>query len=356
VRHAVILAGGSGTRLWPASRAQTPKQLLALGARPGESLLAATARRAGAVVAPERIVVVTAADQEAGVRAALPWLAEGGVIAEPCARNTAAALGLAAVHLLRGAPGGDPVLAALPADHHVADEAELARVMDHAFRLAEQRDEIVTVGIAPTRAETGYGWLELGAPIAGEPGAFAVARFVEKPDLARAEGYLAGGRHLWNGGMFFLRARRLLDELARHLPETYAGLMEVERAFTAAAVAVVYPTLPSVSIDHGVMEKASGVVTVRGDFGWNDVGAWSALADYRAADADGNVVEGNVVVVDGHGNVVIGDGAHAIAVIGLSDVVVVQSGDGFVVVPRERAQEVRKAVDALRARGLDRFL
>jgi mannose-1-phosphate guanylyltransferase len=347
VRHVVILAGGSGTRLWPASRTGTPKQLLALGTRPGESLLAATARRASAVVAAERIAVVTAAEQAAGVREALPWLGDDVVIAEPRARNTAAALGLAAVHLVRRDP--DAVMAALPADHHVVDEAELARVMEQAFRIAETRGDIVTVGIAPTRAETGYGWLELGAPLDGEPGAFAVARFVEKPDRARAEAYLAGGQHLWNGGMFFLRARRLLDEIARHLPDTYAGLMDPD-------VASAYPKVPSISIDHGVMEKASGVVTVRGDFGWNDVGARSALADYREADAAGNVVEGNAVVIDGSGNVVLGDGAHAIAVIGLSDVVVVQSGDGFVVVPRERAQEVRKAVDAMRARGLDRFL
>lgn len=361
-RHAVILAGGAGTRLWPASRARTPKQLLALGAVPGESLLAATARRTDGVVGHDHVVVVTAADQEGGVRAALPWLGPGGVIAEPCSRNTAAALGLAAVHLLRRDPDGDPVMAALPADHHIGDEVELARVFDHAFRLAEERDAIVTVGIAPTRAETGFGWLEVGDAVVGEAGASAVARFVEKPAQAQAEAYLASGSYLWNGGMFFLRARRLLDEIARHLPKTHAGLLEIDAALAgspAAAAAVtarVYPGLPSISIDHGVMERAGDVVVVRGDFGWNDVGTWSALADYRSADADGNVVEGNAVIVDGERNIVIGDPGQAIAVIGLSDVVVVQSGDGLLVVPRQRAQEVRRAVEALRARGLDRFL
>jgi mannose-1-phosphate guanylyltransferase len=337
-----------------------PKQLLPLGARPGESLLAATARRVDGLVDRGAIEVVTAASQATGVHAALPWLGEGAVIAEPSARNTAAALGLAAVHLLRRDP--DAVIGALPADHHIADEAAFRDVVDAAFRLAEASDVIVTVGIQPTRAETGFGWLELGAPLAGAAGAFEVARFVEKPDAATAERYLAGGRHLWNGGMFFLRASRLLAEIGRHLPETHRGLdaiaaaLEAGPAAAAVAAAAIYPALPSISIDHGVMEKASGVVTLRGDFGWNDVGSWAALADYRPADSDKNVVEGNVVVLDGARNLVVGDGDHAVALIGVSDLVVIQSRDGILVVPRSRAQEVRDAVAALGARGLDRFL
>jgi mannose-1-phosphate guanylyltransferase len=342
-----------------------PKQLLPLGVRPGESLLAATARRVDGLVDRAAIAVVTAASQAAGVQAALPWLGEGAVIAEPSGRNTAAALGLAAVHLLRRDP--DAVIGALPADQHIGDEAGFRDVVDAAFRLAEATDVIVTVGIQPTRPETGFGWLELGARIdaagaGAEPGAFEVARFVEKPDAATAERYLAGGRHLWNGGMFFLRASRLLAEIGRHLPETHRGLQAIAAALdagpaaAAVAAAAIYPALPSISIDHGVMERASGVVTLRGDFGWNDVGSWSALADYRPADGDHNVVEGNVVVLDGARNIVVGDGGHAVALIGVSDLVVIQSGDGILVVPRSRAQEVRDAVAALAGRGLDRFL
>jgi mannose-1-phosphate guanylyltransferase len=351
MRHAVILAGGSGTRLWPASRRATPKQFLALGS-PDESLLAATARRLTGC----RIAVVTAADQADMVRRALPNLDDGGVIAEPTGRNTAAALGLAAIHLLDADP--DAVMGAVPADQHVTDEAGFARVVGQAFALAEKRDVIVTVGLVPTRPETGFGYLELGPAFEG--GARRVARFVEKPDRATAERYLASGDYLWNGGMFFVRAARLLADIERLMPETWRGLAEIRAALAtgnAGEVADrVYPTLPRISIDYGVMEKTTGVVTIPGDFGWNDVGSWSALADYRPADAAGNVIQGTVVTCDAADNIVVGDPDRAIAVVGVSGLVVVQAGDAVLVVPRDRAQDVRDAVAALEKAGLERFL
>ena len=360
MRHAVILAGGSGQRLWPASRRDRPKQFLPLGANPGESLLAATRRRLGHLCPPERIAVVTAATQAALARAALPDLPAGAILAEPVARNTAAALGLAAVFLRHRDPGA--VLGALPADHHITDEARFVALAEQAFALAEQRDVIVTIGITPTRPETGFGYLQVGEPH-GDGDVFTVRRFVEKPTVELARRYVAAGDYLWNGGMFFFRAERLLADIERHMPETAAGLRTIAQALqehgeaAAAAVAArVYPTLPAVSIDHGVMEHADGMVTLRGDFGWNDVGSWAALADYRPKDANGNVTQGTAVLHDAANNIVVGDTDHAIALIGVQDLVVVQSGNSILVVPRERAQEVREVVSALQGQALDPYL
>ena len=363
MRHAVIMAGGGGTRLWPASRRAHPKQLLALGADPEESLLAATVRRLGGVCAPEATLVVTSAALADVVRAALPDVPEDRVIGEPVGRNTAAALGLAAVHLLARDP--DAVMAALPADQHVGDEAAFRATCTRAFALAERPDHpIVTVGLRPTGPETGFGYLELGEAVPGDDLARHVARFVEKPDRATAQGYVDSGRYLWNGGMFFVRAARLLAEIARHLPALAAGLEPIRAALAAdgahdvtAVTARVYPTLPSISVDHGVMEKTSGILTVPGDFGWNDVGAWSALAEVARPDADGNVVRGGTAIThDAHGNVVLTDAGTVVALVGVSDLVVVRAGDAVLVLPRERAQDVKEITRLLEARGLSRFL
>jgi mannose-1-phosphate guanylyltransferase len=327
---------------------------LPLSRKAGETLLAASVRRLGDVVPPARTWVVTADQLLPDVAAALPDVPPELLIGEPVGRNTAAALGLAAVHA--AARDGEAVLACLPADQHVG-----VRVFRHAFELAEQRDVIVTVGLAPTRAETGYGYLELGEALGG--GAFHVARFVEKPDKARAEEYVASKRYLWNGGMFFLRARRLLAEIRAHLPALADGLDEIDRALrrggpvaALAATSQVYPTLPSVSIDHGVMEKASGILTVAGDFGWNDVGAWSALADVLPGDGDGNHARAQLVAHDAKNNLVVADPGVVVSLVGVSDLVVVQAGDAVLVLPRERAQDVKEITRLLAERGLSRYL
>lgn len=354
MRCAVIMAGGSGTRLWPASRRTRPKQFLALTG--GESLLAATIRRVRA--AATDVMIVTAADQAAAAAAEAPGV---GVVAEPAARNTAAALGLAATHLVARDP--DAVMGAFPADQHVGDEAAFGAVIERAFAAAERGDVIVTIGLTPTRAETGYGWLELGRERAElGAGVAEVARFVEKPDAARAAQLFAGGGHLWNGGMFFVRARRLLAEIEEHLPVTAAGLSQVGEALARgdaagaeAAAAAVYPGFPSISIDHGVMEKAKGVVAVPGAFGWSDIGSWAAVAELLVRDRGGNARSGEAVVVDGRDNLTFTD-AGVIALVGVSGLAVVRAGDAVLVLPAERAQDVRAAVDALTAAGLSRYL
>ena len=353
MRCAVILAGGSGTRLWPASRRARPKQFLALGGE--ESLLAATVRRVRA--AAGEVMIVTAADQAAAAAQHAPG---ARVVAEPAARNTAAALGLAAVHLLARDP--DAVIGAFPADHHIADDAGFGAVVERAFAAAERGDVIATIGITPTRAESGFGWLELGAA-REDLGATVreVVRFVEKPDAARAQALFTGAQHLWNGGMFFVRAARLVAEIERWMPATAAGLREIALALRggeaegAAAAARVYPSLPPVSIDHGVMEHAAGVVAVPGDFGWSDVGSWAAVAELLARDARGNAAQGEAVVVDGERNLTFTD-AGVITLVGVSGLAVVRAGDAVLVLPVERAQDVRAAVDRLQSEERGTYL
>ncbi len=358
-RFGVLLAGGGGTRLWPASVRSRPKQFLALGHREDETLIAGAARRLRAVCGAENVLVVTAETQVGQVHAALPELPAGDILAEPAGRNTAAAIGLAAVHAAHRDP--DAVLGAVPADQDITDEDGFSALADEAFRLASERQAIVLLGVVPTRPETGFGYLELGAFIEGD--AREVARFVEKPDEPTARRYASSGSHLWNAGMFFAPARLLLDEIARHLPETGAGLSAIADALREGGEAAaadkareVYPTLPSMSIDHGVMEKTTGAIALPADIGWNDVGSWSALAEIRPADDAGNVLEGRALAIDAKRNIVVGDGDHAVAVVGVDDLVVVQSGRGILVIPRERAQDVRRVVAELEARNLDEFL
>jgi mannose-1-phosphate guanylyltransferase len=353
---AVILGGGSGTRLWPASRRSRPKQLLSLGAP--ESLLGAAVRRAAALVGIDHTLIVTAADQEAAVRAAIPELPAANVIAEPMPRNTAPAVGLGAVAAARRA-GPDAVIAVLPADPFIADEATFARLT--ALAIAEGRDAIVTIGVRPTHPETGFGYLRLGARLdragVADP-VHDVGGFVEKPDRPTAERYLSSGEYLWNSGMFFLTARRMLEEARRHLPALGALLHEALGApDPAPVIAKGYAGVPSISIDNGIMEKASGLRVVPGEFGWNDVGSWAALPAMRRPDGAGNVVLGDATLLDGSGNIVVSEeGAPFVGVVGVSDLVVVATRDAVLVIPKDRAQDVRRIVEAAKQAGRDHLL
>lgn len=361
MRHAVILAGGSGTRLWPASRGGRPKQYLPL-ATGGQVLLAAAMAR-GLRVADGTAVVVTAAAQLPLAAAAIADVAPTALLlGEPAARNTAAAIGLAAVHLLDRDP--DAVMVVLPADQAVADEAGLVALLAQATAVVTRDDLICTVGVVPTRAETGFGYLELGGARGTTPGLRDVARFVEKPDAATAARYVAGGGHLWNAGIFVLRAARVVAELAARQPTIGAGLARIAAALrqgpaaATATIAEVYPTLPSISIDHAVMEHATGVVTLPADVGWDDIGSWQALAG-RPLDAATALVEidaaDNIVYVDDPGGDAAAPAPQVVALVGVSGLVVVRSGDALLVMPRARAQDVRQVVDELKRRGLGRF-
>lgn len=347
---AVIMAGGSGTRFWPASRLRRPKQLLPLVAG-GESLLAGTFRRIGGLVDPARVVVVTAAVLAEATRRELPALRPENLLAEPAPRNTAPCIGWATEAILARDPAAE--IAVLPSDQHVTDDAGFVATVDRAFAVARRRD-LATIGIAPTRPETGYGYIETAAPIVEVEGARDVLRFVEKPDLARAKEYLATGRFLWNSGMFFFRAAAMRSAIATHLPELAAGLA----GMTAENVGDVFPRLPSISIDYGVVERigrdAGAIGVVPGDFGWSDVGSWESTWELAEKDAAGNAAPASAVLVDARGNLV--RAGKMVALVGVSDLVVVETEDAILVLPRERAQDVRAVVDALKAQGRSELL
>jgi mannose-1-phosphate guanylyltransferase len=352
-QFALILAGGGGTRLWPASRRSRPKQLLSLGAR--ESLLAATFRRLSAIVGLEHTLIVTAADQAQAIRQALPDLPADNLVVEPAPRNTAPAVGLAVAHIARRA-GQDAVLAVVPSDAFISNEPQYAAVLRTA--LAQASQAIVTVGIKPTRPETGYGYLQTGAAIPGNAEVWQVARFVEKPNLETARAYLASGEYLWNSGMFFFSAGRLLAETRRHLPELSALLDQIcASPDPAASTQQRYPRVPAISIDYGIMEKAQDIRVVPGDFGWSDVGSWAALSEIGHPDVDGNVISGDVIVKASKGSVVMAEpGAPLLGVVGVEGIVVVATRDAVLVVPKHRAQEVRSVVEELSAQGREQFL
>jgi mannose-1-phosphate guanylyltransferase len=334
-----------------------PKQLLPLGAG-GETLLAAAARRASAARDLNgQTLIVTASAFLAASQRAVP---SAQFIAEPCARNTAAALGLAATVLL--AQDSDAILIATPADQYIADEALFVSLLALASQEVEQRDVICTLGIVPSRAETGFGYLETGERLTvTAPSVMAVRRFVEKPSLKIATEYLHGGKHLWNAGIFVVRASRLLAEIAQHLPEIATGLATLGSAFLdgesafADSLAAIFPTLPSVSIDHGVMEKVTNVVTIAADVGWDDIGSWASVPTILGQDASGNSCAGSVIAIDAHHNVVVAE-RGIITIVGVDNLAVVRRGDAVLVMPLTRAQDVKLVHEQLLARGLTKYL
>jgi mannose-1-phosphate guanylyltransferase len=359
--YPVVMAGGSGTRFWPLSRQRRPKQFLALvGDTP---LLAATVARLPPLAPIDRTYVVCGPAHAAAVRRMLPALPPENVIVEPCARNTAPCVGLAALHVARRDRKG--VMAMLPADHHVARPAAFRDAVAAAARVAQQ-GAIATIGVRPSRPETGYGYLQLGPPLA-TGGKFArklrphkVARFVEKPDLVTAARYVADGNYLWNSGIFVFRADVILEEIRRAMPGLADVLDRIGSAIgTPRAGRVLkqaFPECPSISIDYGVMEKSERIAVVPADFGWSDVGSFAALSDVRALDADGNVSEGEALILGGKNNVVLAQPGRPLAVVGLDDVIVVDAGDAVLVCRRDKAQDVRKAVDELKRRGRQELL
>ena len=350
--YPVVMAGGSGTRFWPLSRKARPKQFLALATN--RPLIVETADRLKGLATPGRTYVVCGPVHAHAVRRLLPRLPAANVLVEPIARNTAPAIGLATLHVQARDPDG--VLAVLPSDHHVADVPGFRAVLGRAAEVAGT-GALVTIGIRPTRPETGYGYIRVGEPIDGV--AARVRAFVEKPDAPTAAAYLSSGEYLWNGGIFVFGARAMRDAIDRHLPELAAVLARIAPTVGtsryAAALRKHFPAAPAISIDYGVMEKAREIAVVPGDFGWSDVGSFAALPEVRPADGEGNVVVGKgAVLVDSAGCVVVGSG-RPLGLVGLKDMVVVDSGDAVLVVPRDRSQDVRAVVQSLRGRGLGKF-
>ncbi|MCW2579734.1 MAG: Mannose-phosphate guanylyltransferase [Blastococcus sp.] len=365
MRHAVIMAGGSGTRLWPLSRAGRPKQLLdVVAGDDGEahSLLAEAFLRVRAVVPADCVWVCTATRYAEQVRAELPELAPGRLILEPEPRDTANAVGLAAALVADIDP--DAELAVVSADHVIRPVDRFADVLRTAFdALAVRPRSLVTLGITPTGPATGFGYVQRGAATE-VPGVSEAASFREKPDLATAERYLASGEYLWNSGMFVWRAQTVLAALADHLPETAEGLARIVAVPAGperdAVLTEVFPTLPKISVDYAVLEPAAAepgrVLVADLDVDWLDVGSWPALAHTLDDDGAGNAVRGLAVVLDGSGNIVFSDDPrHLVALVGMRDSVVVHTADVTMVCPVADAERVKHLLAAAQQRYGDRF-
>lgn len=366
--HAVILAGGSGSRLWPLSRQHLPKQFLALNGT--SSLLQTTIDRLAPTIEGENVLIVT---QEAHAKgeayhALLPYRS----LYEPMGRNTAPAIALAAAYLSRN--GEDPVMVVLPADHIIKEEVQFRAHLETAIHAA-RNGKLVTFGIQPSRPDTGFGYIKIrglrteGRGLNENPAhgstqssvldtqscIYDVERFTEKPDLATAERFLAEGGYFWNSGMFVWRASVILSEIKRYLPEVDRVLTEILKEAKLGgdfqqAVGGRFANMPSISIDYGVLEKSDSVSLIPCDIGWNDVGSWQAVYDISPKDADGNALQGNVIAV-GCRNTLIRAERRLVAAIGVEDICVVETADAILISKSDQTQRVREVVDVLQQKG-----
>ena len=346
--HVVILAGGEGTRLWPLSRSRRPKQLLKLSGQ--RSLIQQTVDRLLPLVEPERILIVTERSHADDLRAQLPELPDASIVVEPTRRGTAAALLLAALHVRARAP--EATWDSLHSDAFISEDEEFRRTLAAALEAASTGEFLVTTGVEPRFAATGYGYIQRGEELRRVQGLplCRVARFVEKPDLETAQAYVRSGEYLWNPGVFVWRNSTLLETFATHQPEIYGVLTSVP----LGEIDRVYPDARRETIDVGIMERARNVATIPSSFGWSDIGSWAELWELAARDAEGNVALGSGLVMsaDSRNNLVYADG-RAVALVGVEDLVVVETADAVFICPRDRAQDVKLIVSRLRAE--DRF-
>jgi mannose-1-phosphate guanylyltransferase len=346
----VILAGGAGERFWPASRSRRPKPFLRVVE--GRSLLAATLARARAVAGPKRVWIVCGDDHAAAVRRET-GLPAGRVLVEPFRRNTAAAVALAALRIAAEDP--DAVLVVLPADHHIPAVRAFAADVRRAARAAAEAEVLVTLGVRPTRPETGYGYIQQGAPVGrSHPGLLRVRRFVEKPAAATARRYLKRGDHLWNAGIFVWAARTILEEVESYVPALHRALAPLGSAGrpTRKRLEAAYRRAPALPIDVAVLERSRRVWTLPVRWEWSDVGTWESLASQLGvAPGRSRIVAGSVVYDDAGGNLVWGRPERPIALLGVEGLAVVDTGDALLVTRLDRSAEVREVVRALKRRG-----
>lgn len=345
----LIMAGGRGARFWPRSRRAQPKQCLSFDG--GTSLLRRTVERLTPLIPPERLLVVTGPDMEEAVRAELVAVPPSNVLVEPSGRNTAPCIGWGAVEVGRRG-GSGAIMAVVPSDHHIEDEAALRSVLAAAAEAARNTNALITLGLRPTRAETGYGYLEVGSPV-GDWGGHAfrmVERFREKPNEETAREYLSGGKHLWNAGMFVFSVGSVRDAFRHFLPATAVVLEELQRR--PGRLAELWPETDRISIDYGIMERSLHLLTVPCDLGWTDLGSWDSAGELLPEVEGGRGVADAVVALDSSGNVVHAAG-KTVALLGVDNLVVVDTGDALLVMRRGRGQQVRQLLDRLEAEGHD---
>jgi mannose-1-phosphate guanylyltransferase len=359
-KYGIIMAGGVGARFWPLSRERKPKQFLSIFG--DESLIQMTYNRLRQMLDAEHIYIVTNAMQKPAIQDQLPQLPETNIIVEPIGRNTAPCIGLAAVHIRKMDP--DAVMMVLPADHLIQDVDECTRVLKNAMMVAEETGNLVTIGIQPTRPETGYGYIQYEEESDKQNpyvkiGAYHVKTFAEKPNLSTAERFLESGDFLWNSGMFIWKVETILGEIHRLLPDLHDGLKTIEEAIGTEeympTLDQAYRMIRGISIDYGVMEKAENVYVLRGEFGWSDVGSWDEVYRVGTKDENGNTVHGRVVARNSKNNLLHAN-TRTIATYGIDDLIVIETDDAVLVCKRSASQDVKEVVDYIRRKHLDDLL
>ena len=345
---AIVMAGGGGTRLWPLSTKKIPKQFLSLNKR---SLIQETVTRISPLFPYERIYVVTVRGQGELVREHLPEIPVKNILEEPLARNTAPCLGFAATFLKRIDPTA--VMVVLPADHFIKKEGRFRQALTLGMEVA-QKGYLATLGIVPDHPATGYGYIAAGDVLSGSQDAikaYHVKHFIEKPSLARAKTFLAKGNYYWNSGIFIWKVKRILEGIATHMPTLYSGLRKIEAHWETperdALIAKVYREQEAVSIDHGVMERASQIAVIPVEMGWNDLGDWDSVSSVLEKDEDGNAIRATHIGIDTKDSTVFSLQDRLIATIGLRNVVIVDTSEALLVMDRRRAQEVKDIADRI---------
>jgi mannose-1-phosphate guanylyltransferase len=347
---AVIMAGGKGERFWPKSRQSLPKQFLSLTGD-GRTMIQLTAERHLPMVAYEDMFVVTNKNYVDLVKKQLPQIPEDNILAEPMAKNTAPAIGFAAAVIKQKYE--DAVMMVLASDHLIKLEEMYIDTMTQAIELAKEDANLVTIGITPTYPEIGYGYIHFGREEGEDkkPGVYNVKRFVEKPDLEKAKEYLASGRYLWNSGMFVWKVSTILEKFRELLPDTYSGLEKIGQAFGTPdfgqVLAEQFVGFNAESVDYGIMERATHIYTLPGNFGWDDVGSWLALERINSTNDDGNMVQGDAITIGTKNSIIVG-GKKTIAAIGLEDMVIVDTEDAILICAKDSTQDVKKVIENLK--------
>jgi mannose-1-phosphate guanylyltransferase len=356
--HAIVMAGGSGTRFWPASRAARPKQLLPLAG--GRTLLEETVHRIDGLVPAERLLIVTSDRLIPQVHRLLPELPSASLVGEPCRRDTAPCIGLAALLCLARDP--EATMVVMPSDHVITPSDRFRSALEAASALVDSSPEaLVTFGIRPTWPATGFGYVERAEPIpAAGVTAFRVGRFREKPPLLLAEEYVAAGSFYWNAGIFVWRAKTILDRLAEAEPETVERLGRIARAWDGSdreeVFAREFAAIRGISIDYAVLERSRQALVIEAPFAWDDLGGWSAVSRQRAADRHGNAVFGRHLGIETTGSIVHCEGNHLVVTLGCADMLVVHVEDVTLVAPRSQEESVRKVVAEIEKRGWNELL
>ena len=362
--YGVIMAGGGGTRFWPWSRQERPKQILPIVSR--RSMVWETVVRIRPFIPPERIFIVTARSQAEDLHREVPQIPKGNLLLEPLGRNTAPCLCLAALHIQKKTP--EAVMVALPADHYIAERQGFLKTLRAAVNFATRQKFLITLGVRPTEPETGYGYIQKGETLGlveGMP-VFRAKAFREKPTLSKARAYVGRGDYFWNSGMFIWQTGVFLEAAKEFLPRLYGAMRDLpndlETLRGGKALEKIYDRAQSVSVDYGIMEKAENVALMEAQFYWNDVGSWAALRKIWPKDNRGNALaegkqagRGKILAIDSSGCLIRGE-EKLIAVIGLKDMVVVEAGNAILVCPKERSQDVRGVLGELKKRGWKDYL